>query len=54
MYQMPVDGRNTAASFFPSPSYSPGTGISPVRPHCRNARLPVLELRTYQMPVDGL
>ena len=31
--QVPIDGRKTARSNVPSPSKSPGTGISPLSPH---------------------
>ena len=54
-YQTPLDGRNTATSTFPSPSKSPGTGVSPPSPHeyeIADVKL-VVDRRMYHTPEDG-
>src|ERR1700732_2540663 len=55
MYQPPFEGRYTEISVLPSPSKSPSTGRSPMRPHAWLTYVVyfVLESRMYQEPFDG-
>src|SRR5262245_59273620 len=53
MNQVPVDGRNTAASVFPSLSKSAGIGTSPLPPNGNAKKLLSSLLITNQFPFDG-
>src|SRR5580765_785897 len=53
MNHVPVDGRNTAGSVFPSASKSAGIGMSPAVPNGNEKKLPSSLRSMYQKPSDG-